>query len=207
VHALNDADYVICCDAAYNILCGQRPDIQKPITIIGDFDSIECLEFEDSRVRQIIHVYEQQSNDQTKAFNHALDMLKRQTQEERHTITILGATGKREDHTLGNIALLADYLEESRLLEIPISICMMTNYGCLTPIDRPTIFESFPRQQVSLFSMIYGCVISTDGLEYPLHGESLPRLWMGTLNASLGQSFSVTPEGGIVIVYQTFDPK
>lgn len=194
LQALREADHIVCCDGAYTTLMTHCSDIATPLTVVGDLDSIgakpdvEC-----------IHVGEQLSNDQTKAFRHVV------ATHPGADVTILGATGKREDHTLGNIALLADYLEQSQSL--CASLRMLTDHGIFTPIDRPTVFPSFPRQQVSLFSMTHGCLVTTQGLEYPLDGEPLPRLWQGTLNAALADRFEVSPRGGVVLVYQTYDPK
>lgn len=192
LQALAEADHIVCCDGAYNALMAHRPDTAVPLTVIGDLDSIgerpdvEC-----------IRISEQLSNDETKAFRHVIATFP------EPDISILGATGRREDHTIGNISHLADFREEAT----SVKVRMLTDYGVLTPIDRPTEFRSFPRQQVSLFSMTHGCLITTQGLEYPLHDETLPLLWQGTLNASLGDRFEVSPKGGVVLVYQTYNPK
>lgn len=194
LQAMHRADHIVCCDGAYNTLMSQLPDIGIPLTVIGDLDSIA-----DRDAVRCIHVAEQLSNDQTKAFRYV------ETTWPEAEIVILGATGKREDHTVGNISLLADYLEEHTNSDA--GICMMTDYGVFTPINRPTIFKSFPSQQVSLFSMTHGCRITTERLEYPLRQEHLPRWWQGTLNACLAESFAVMPQGGTVIVYQTYEAK
>ena len=94
---LAEAPYVVCCDGAADeyIRRGNVPDV-----IIGDGDSIS----EDNRNRysHLLHrISEQETNDQTKAVRFLL------SQGKRH-IAITGATGKREDHTLGNISLLID---------------------------------------------------------------------------------------------------
>lgn len=191
--ALYDADHIICCDGAYNALMRLVPDISTPLTVIGDMDSIVEREGVET-----IRISEQDTNDQTKAFRHV------RSQWPDAAITILGATGKREDHTLGNISLLADYLEGCGG---QLSIRMVTDYGVFTPINVETSFPSFPRQQVSLFAITPGCLITTEGLQYPLRRQPLPRLWQGTLNAALDYQFSVHPHNGIVIVYQTHDPK
>lgn len=190
---LDEADCIICCDGAYDALMRHVPDINTPLTVIGDMDSIVEREGVET-----IRISEQETNDQTKAFRHVC------SQWPDADVTILGATGKREDHTLGNISLLADYLEECGGQP---SICMMSDYGVFTPINDETTFPSFPRQQVSLFAMTHGCLITTEGLQYPLHRQPLPRLWQGTLNAALDYQFSVQPDNGIVIVYQTHEAK
>ncbi len=56
---------------------------------------------------KIITIKDQEINDLTKAVYFAQNV----GQEE---IVILGATGLREDHTLGNISLLADYMPHFR---------------------------------------------------------------------------------------------
>ena len=192
--ALAETNHLICCDGAYNSLMHNLPNYCKPLTIIGDLDSISG-----SSNVECIHVSEQSTNDQSKAFRL---VLKRWPGAE---VTILGASGKREDHTIGNISLLADYFELA--LQSGTSVKMLTDYGIFTPIANPTIFPSFERQQVSLFSMRQGCTILTEGLQYPLNGEQLDLWWQGTLNSSLGSTFSVSPKNGIVLVYQTYEAK
>ena len=92
---LENAEFVVCCDGAANeyILRGHTPDV-----IIGDGDSLspEYKELFSPIVHQIA---DQETNDQTKAV-HFLQ------KKGFRRIAIVGATGKREDHTLGNISLL-----------------------------------------------------------------------------------------------------
>lgn len=195
LEALTDADHIICCDGAYDALMWHVPDISTPLTVIGDMDSIAGREGVET-----IRISEQDTNDQTKAFSYA------RSRWPDADVTILGATGKREDHTLGNISLLADYLESFQSPQRP-ALQFLTDYGVFTPINVETIFTSFPCQQVSIFSMTPGCLITTEGLQYPLNRQPLPRLWQGTLNAALDHHFSVHPHNGTVIVYQTYEPK
>ena len=86
---LKNAEFVVCCDGAANeyILRGHTPDV-----IIGDGDSLspEYKELFSPIVHQIA---DQETNDQTKAV-HFLQ------KKGFRRIAIVGATGKREDHTL-----------------------------------------------------------------------------------------------------------
>ena len=198
--ALHQAEHIVCCDGAYDTLLANKPEIHTPLTVIGDLDSI------DKRTAarmphgvNFIHVSEQLSNDQTKAFRHVVETFP------GASVSIIGATGKREDHTIGNVSLLADYLDEGRATNTTVR--MLTDHGIFTPVERKTEFESFGRQQVSLFAMSPMCKITTKGLEYPLDNEPLNRWWQGTLNASLGATFTIDVKNGIVIVYQTHIPK
>ncbi len=95
---LKQADRIICCDGATERLLddGIVPDL-----IVGDMDSLpKRLQ---QRYAGIIHRdSDQETNDLTKAFKAALEP-------RPDTIHILGATGRREDHTMANVSLLADY--------------------------------------------------------------------------------------------------
>ena len=93
-------------------------------------------------------------------------------------VLILGATGRREDHTLGNISLLAQYVTEFERVE------MVSDFGWFTPLYRTTTLDSEPGQQVSLFSLYW---------------------WEATLNEATGKEFTVIlEEDARVLVYRTF---
>ena len=114
---LAEAPYVVCCDGGADeyIRRGHTPDV-----IIGDGDSLS-----DENRRKFGHILhrisDQETNDQTKAVNFLLAQGKRR-------IAIIGATGKREDHTLGNISLLIDYLRAGA------DVCLF--YTSPSPRDR-----------------------------------------------------------------------
>jgi thiamine pyrophosphokinase len=76
-------------------------------------------------------------------------------------IAIVGATGKREDHTIGNISLLAEYARE-------VNVIMVTDTGVFTPILKSSTISSFSGQQVSIFSIDYKTEITSSGLKYKL---------------------------------------
>ena len=178
------ASYVVCCDGAANdfIAQGGIPD-----AIVGDCDSIS----EENKIRfaHILHPNPNQyTNDLTKAVTFCVDNGKTD-------IIIVGGTGKREDHTLGNISLLAEYMEVA-------NVRMITNYGIFTPIGTTTQFESFAGQQVSFFAIDHE-EITTHGLKYPLTKTVLVNWWQGTLNESLGNNFEIETKGR-VIVFQAF---
>ncbi len=108
---------------------------------------------------------------------------------------IVGGTGKREDHTLGNISLLAEYIRK-------VNVIMATNWGLFTPIQSNRVFQSFKGEAVSLFSFDPE-PITTYGLQYPLDNRVLTNWWQGSLNTSLGDTFTVKTKGR-VIVFQAY---
>lgn len=180
---LANADYLVCCDGATNQLVENSERL--PDVIVGDCDSVSKENF--NRFAGIIHrVPDQSTNDLTKAVNLCRSL-------KRNHITFLGATGKREDHTLANISLLARYLDIS-----DFNFRMITDYGVFDAISDDTQFESFVGQQVSLFNMS-GTSISSENLRYPLDKHVLNSLWEGTLNESLADSFTLFMNGKYVV--------
>lgn len=113
--------------------------------------------------------------------------------QERKRITIMGATGKREDHTIGNVSLLADYMEQAE-------VSMMTDYGIFVPIREDSMFESYIGQQISVFNM-NSTALSAEGLAYPL--SVFTNWWQGTLNEALARHFIIRTEGK-VLVFRVF---
>jgi thiamine pyrophosphokinase len=182
---LSNAAYLACCDGAVNQLEGTG---MHPNAIVGDCDSLD--EKYRSKYADIIHaIAEQETNDQTKSVKFCIE-------KGFEDIIILGGCGKREDHALGNISLLAEYI---RLTE---NINMITNYGIFNPIEADTKFDSFVGQQVSLFA-IDRCEITVRNLKYAIENRILDNWWQGSLNESLGNDF-VVETSGRAIVFRTF---
>lgn len=169
-----------------------------PTAVIGDGDSLSPSLKE--QFKDIYHqVDEQESNDLTKATHYALEHL-RQTAADtlRPRICYLGASGKREDHTLANIALMMHYFDT-----LGIQPTMATDYGWFTPACGNATFRSFAGQQVSIFN--FSCKeLSSNGLKWNIY--PFGHLWQGTLNEALGKSFTIRSDGEY-LVYRTYQGK
>jgi thiamine pyrophosphokinase len=178
------APTIICCDGAVQKLLDFGI---KPNFIVGDLDSIS----EENKIKFadiLIHEPDDNTNDLTKAVKFCID-------NGVETLDILGATGCREDHALGNISLLANYME------LLTSVKMFTDYGVFIPISQTTTFESFPNQVVSIFSITPKTLINTEGLAYPIKNRQFHSWWEGTLNRSLGKKFTIEMDCGKIIVF------
>ena len=176
LRALREADIRICCDSAAEALVahGLEPD-----RIIGDMDSLSA-EFK-QRYRDIItRVREQDDNDLTKAFHLALTL-------GPSRITLVGTTGKREDHTMGNVSLLLDYVREA-----PCPVSILTDYGRFEAITDTATLPAVPGQQVSIFAFDNKLKIKSAGLKYPTGQVCFDTLWKATLNEALSSSFTLT---------------
>ena len=185
---LAKAARVICCDGAARSLVayGREPD-----RIVGDLDSLSG-EFKKRFADRIEQVDEQESNDLSKAFRYCCRM-------QYSNIVILGATGKREDHTLGNLSLLSIYAES-----VP-DIKIVTDYGYFTVAKRSGSFESFAGMQISIVPLTGKAVVSSRGLKYPMDKLELKLWYQATLNEALGDNFELEfPEGSELLIYRTF---
>lgn len=183
---LKAAVRIVCCDGSTEnlIRAGYIPD-----AIVGDMDSLDQAiagRFHD----RIFVNREQETNDLTKSVSWCVERGYRD-------LIILGATGKREDHTLGNISLLAEYIERT-------NVKMVTDTGILMAFNGSSSISTFPGQQISIFSINPGTEITSHGLRYPLKNKKLNNWWVATLNEALEESFSLDFEAGPVIVYLKF---
>lgn len=183
---LKNAGRIICCDgSAENLIkAGFIPE-----AIVGDMDSLNetiAGRFHD----RIFCNADQETNDLTKAVSWC-------SGKGYNDLVIIGATGKREDHSVGNISLLADYVKD-------VNVIMVTDTGILIPFLKSSVVSSFPGQQVSLFSIDPETEISSYGLRYPLERRKINNWWVATLNEATGKSFSIEFEEGRVIVYLKF---
>lgn len=174
VEELRSAEFLIVCDGAIVHLesLGILPDV-----IIGDLDSIP-LELQKKYASQVVRISEQMSNDLSKAFYFCLN---RGFDE----FLILGATGKREDHTLGNISLLYEYAQQCK------SIVMKSDYGEFEALRLPCKVSSQKGMQISLFCLNPQAKITSKNLKYPLNQLSLHLLANGTLNEAMGEEFEL----------------
>ncbi len=184
--ALRGADRIVCCDGATDKLV--RAGL-TPAWIVGDLDSLgEALRARFSS--RLVRMADQETNDLSKAFRFCLSR-------GWHDVTILGATGLREDHALSNLSLLVDFAQEA-------SVRLLTDTGGFTPVLASGSFASVAGQQVSIFSFDPEARVRAEGLKYPLEGVRFTRWWRAALNEACGTSFTLELQGGPLLVYQTY---
>jgi thiamine pyrophosphokinase len=183
---LRDAEHIICCDgSAENLILADL----EPEAIVGDLDSINP-EIAERFKDRLFQDSDQDTNDLTKSVRWCIKKGFRE-------IVILGATGKREDHTIGNISLLGEYCRN-------IKVKMVTDTGTIIPLRKSSKVLSFAGQQVSIFSINPETEITSKGLKYKLKGLKLHNWWRASLNEATGGSFELSFTGGPLIVYQKF---
>ncbi len=182
---LESASIIICSDGAAAKLVKHG---LNPSAIVGDMDSLDATLQE--RYKEIINKdSDQETNDLTKAFKYSLSM-------NPDKITILGATGAREDHTLGNISLLSLFRE---CTNAPIE--MYTDCGRFIAVKSCSTISAPKGSQVSIFSLDTNIRIKSKGLKYPLDNVVFDSWWKGTLNETSEKTFTLDFDQGRVILY------
>ena len=176
---IDNAQTIVVCDGAANhyIPTGRKFDI-----IIGDGDSM-LPEIRKEYASRIIISSCQETNDQTKAVQFLLAQGKRK-------IAIVGATGKREDHTIGNISLLMEYMR------MGAEVRSYTDYGVFIPCKGTCNFACREGQQVSIFNFT-AKGLKEKGLAYPIY--DFTSWWQGTLNKCTDTSFTIEAEGEYLV--------
>ena len=183
---------LVCCDGALAVAraLGREPDF-----VVGDGDSISPADAE-SLGDRFVRVAEQDTNDLAKAFRFACERSPRPPDALR--IAILGATGLREDHALGNIFRLADFAAT-----VP-HVVLYTDAGFFEVVRGERTFPCEPGEAVSVFAPTPGTAVSSNGLQWPLDCVSLADLWSGTLNRTTGPSFTLRTDGRPILVYRPY---
>lgn len=172
---LSDCERIVCCDGAANRYLAAGRKVWR---IVGDGDSLSP-DVKQHYADIIRRFPDQETNDQTKAVMYLKDHNVR-------TIAILGATGLREDHTLGNISLLINYLREG------IDARIYTDFGVFIAACGDRYFHCRKGSQVSIFN--FGATgMQAEGLRYPI--RDFDSWWQGTLNETTDDRFSIRATG------------
>ncbi len=176
---LQEAETVVCCDSAAERYLAEG---NVPTAIVGDGDSLsEELKLQYASIWH--HEVEQDTNDLSKAMRFL-------TRQGIKQFAILGATGKREDHTLGNISLLIDFMQQG------LDVQMFTNHGVFIPCQGQRSFQVEIGQQVSIIS--FGAQgFKAQGLKYPLH--DFTNWWQGTLNEATETEVTIYAQGDYLV--------
>jgi thiamine pyrophosphokinase len=180
------ADFTICCDGALvkylragKSIFGQA---RTPDLVIGDMDTLSAsMQKKYSDI--IIKEDEQEHNDQTKAVRWAVNNIP-----DIDHIYIIGATGGRLDHTIGNASLLMEYTRMFDLDKKGILIDMVTDEGTAFAVNDTTEFDCGIGRRVSIFSPDNSLVIRSSGLEYPTDEVVFDNWWKATLNKAVADT-------------------
>ena len=173
-YLIRTADFIICCDGALRKFLRNSKAIfgaeRLPDKVIGDMDSLSPA----MKARYgdlIVTIDEQENNDQTKAFTWALENI--------------GATGEREDHTIGNISLLMEYARTYRPQDRGIDVQMISDHATIFAITGTFEMECGEGRKVSIFSPDNSLRITSEGLKFQTCNVVFDNWWQATLNLAV----------------------
>lgn len=177
-------DLFIAADGGANIALEYN---MAPDLVIGDLDSYEPRQDADF---EVIHDTGQESNDLEKALLLALEKgIKR--------AVVLGATGKRLDHSLKNLSVLKQF--NTRFEEL----LFRDNFGdtlLLPPRYQARLEVGTPVSLFPLSGIVRG--ILTHGLKYPLRNEALINGQRdGSSNEAVEPEIHITHTEGDLILF------
>lgn len=181
LYLLQAADLVVCCDGAlrpYLRFCAKSGNPEKrPDAVIGDMDSLS-VKLREAYRDIVVHIPEQETNDQTKAFHYILEHFP-----EVDTIHILGATGRREAHTIGNLSLLMEYAKELEAAgRNGISVEIVSDFSTAFAVTGSCSLTVGKGRAISVFSPDNSLTIKSKGLHWPTDGVVFDIWWKATLN-------------------------
>lgn len=179
---VDKCDYFIAADGGGNIAMryGMSPD-----TVVGDMDSFRKETLFEGR---IVHDPDQETNDLEKALKHAMT-------KKPERVDVLGATGKRLDHSLKNLSVMQQFHNHFDSL----AFIDDTLYSRILPRDFSMVLP--PGHLVSLFPLsgkVEGVI--TEGLKFPLSNELLQNgLRDGTSNQAAQGTIRIRHRNGTLL--------
>jgi len=177
---LNKSGTIICTDGAADKLIdsGKNPDI-----IIGDFDSTS-IKGKD-RTGKWIETPDQNKTDLEKTFEWCImNNIKK--------IVLLGSSGKREDHTIGNLFTLAKYHDE-------IQCEIITNHAKIICVSGENYIFADTNQNISIIATEPIERITLDGLQYNIKNESLLPSTRAISNKAISDKFYLESTGKVLV--------
>ena len=172
---LDSAERVVCCDSAADAFrrnCGR-----EPFAVVGDCDSVK------GRFGNVVRVEEQDTNDLAKAVRFCRE-------KGIGNLVILGATGKRDDHSLGNIFRALDF-----------AIDVVTDYGRFAVLEGTKTYRVKPGSGVSVFAVDPETEMTSKGLKWPLDGVKFENLYCATLNRTVGGEVTLSSTKRVYIYF------
>jgi thiamine pyrophosphokinase len=183
-----EAKIVVCADGGANTAMkfGIVPD-----AIVGDLDSIQA----ETLVKfHKVPAYEDRDDETTDLEKAILWAIKVKFDH----ITVVGATGKRLDHSVGNLGVMAKYYPDA-------VIRFVDDLGEISYIGRELRFEAKKGDVVSLIPLSRCEGIVTQGLRYALDGEALELgVREGTSNVVVNSPVSVKVKKGHMLLFKLF---
>jgi thiamine pyrophosphokinase len=181
---------IICADGGANsaFKLGLVPDF-----IIGDLDSIkpEVLKFYSDK-STIIHIKKQIDTDVEKCLKFAI-------KKKFTDVVLIGVTGDRLDHTIGNLSIVLKFYDK-------IQCKIIADNSFLLPTNKSITLRSKIGETISIFGFNKKTKITSFGLKYPLKNSSLPfGEKESTSNEASKDTVNILVKGGVIFIIRDFN--
>jgi len=174
-------DIVCATDGAYDFL--NEKNI-SPHFVSGDFDSIKTLP---SDIENI-----QTPNQDLTDFDKILQIL---YDRKGTIIDVYGASGKEQDHFLGNLHTALQWKDR-------LTITFYDDFGRYFFCEKSVIVTNCHQKTISLLPFPIATEINTQGLQYPLHKEDLTfGTKIGTRNFATEKEVKIEFESGELLIF------
>ena len=178
-----ECDLIIAADGGANTA---RKHGTRPHVIIGDLDSITSATRNYFRTARFIRIGRQDSTDLEKALSFA----------QRNgvaSVTLVGATGKRIDFTLGNLSVLWNYARR-------LAITVAADGWNAQPIVRRIDLRVKAGSTISLIPFGPCSGITLKGLRFPLRNARMKVGEIGVSNVAVRSRISVVVKRGKMLL-------
>jgi thiamine pyrophosphokinase len=172
---LAGAKRVVACDGAADAYV--RRFGKSPFAVVGDMDSVKWF----PEGSEVVRVADQESNDLEKAVRWCRARGWRR-------LVVVGASGRREDHLLGNAFRALD-----------LGVEMVTEFGRFVPVRGKASFRVAKGTAVSVFAPDRTTRMTSKGLEWPLDGVEFDSLYRATLNRASASRVSLTSTSPVLV--------
>ena len=178
---LDKYELICATDGAYQFLKEQEI---KPDFISGDFDSLETI----PKDIEVIHTPNQDFTDFDKILQILFD-------KGYKNIDVYGASGKEQDHFLGNLHTAIQWKNK-------LNLTFFDNHSRYFLADKSTSISNCIDKTVSLVPFPKAKKITTEGLQYPLQNEDLTfGKRIGTRNKAITNNIKITFESGELFIF------
>lgn len=181
---IEDFDQIFCTDGAFHYLKKMNFPLDKLDFIAGDFDSFQESVFQE----KLIHTPDQNFTD----FHKILEIIAQKGGKE---ISVYGASGREQDHFLGN-------LHTAYLFRNQLDIKFYDEYATYFFIPNDFEIDGVLGKMISLMPFPMAEGIFTQGLHWELGGETLSLTErIGTRNRADSDKISVKYERGAMVLF------
>ena len=169
------AKRVVACDGAADSY--RRRFGKSPFAVVGDMDSVKWF----PEGSEVVRVADQETNDLAKAVRWCRARGWRR-------LVVVGASGKREDHLIGNVF---------RALDLGVEI--ITDFGRFVPVCGKASFRVAKGAAVSVFAPDAATRMTSKGLEWPLDKVAFKNLYCATLNRASASRVSLASTKPVLV--------